>query len=147
MPSHVGKRGCALDWLRLYGPSKTGVNALVLSPGSSPGRRRTRPVRYTPASHPKNPGIAGLDLLGLRLDRGRIILHDLDLRQRPAPRSLGDLRMGGVLRGKVAQQLLAFAREDVALQQARRIGIGRALEDAVGAHDERRAFERVDHLD
>jgi hypothetical protein len=56
----------------------------------------------------------GLDLLGLRLDRRRIIGHDLDLRQRPAPRLFRDLRMGGMLRGKVAQQLLAFAREDVA---------------------------------
>src|SRR5258708_23418550 len=90
-------------------------------------------------SHAEYSRIVGLDLLGLRLDGGRIVLHDLDLRQRPTAWFLRDLRVGGMLRRKIAEQLLAFAREDVALQQAGCIGIGRALEDAVVADEERPA--------
>src|SRR5262247_4805131 len=68
-------------------------------------------------SHPEILRIARLDFLGLSLDRGRIVLHHLDLGKRLASRLLLDLGMGGMLGGEVDQELLAFAREQVALEQ------------------------------
>src|ERR1700692_2144105 len=58
-------------------------------PWSKKGRKR-----ILAPSHPKKLAVADLDLLGLRLDGRRIIRHDLDLRQGPAPRFLRHLGMG-----------------------------------------------------
>src|ERR1700688_2605324 len=88
---------------------------------------------------PEQLGVARLDLLARLLDAGRIVLHLLDLPERPAARLFLGLRVHGAQAADVDQGLLALHREAIALEQAAGIRIGRGLEQAVGADDERGA--------
>src|SRR5882672_10330259 len=61
-------------------------------------------------SHPKQLGIARLDLFAHRLDPGRIFLHQLDLGDLPPSRLRFDLRMRRILRGEIDEELLGLPR-------------------------------------
>src|SRR3979411_2661740 len=97
--------------------------------------------------HPENLRVARLDVFAHAFDRGRIVLHDLDVAERLAA---GLLPGGGMHRAQAARvddQLLALGGETEALEQPRRVRIGRAPEDAVRPDDQRAALGRVDDLD
>src|SRR5262245_66058892 len=98
-------------------------------------------------SHSEQLAVARLDLLAHLFHRRGIVLHLLDLGERLAPRLLFDLRMQRAQSADVDDQLLRLGREAEALEQPRRVRIGRVLEQRVGADDERRAFGGVYDLD
>ena len=81
------------------------------------------------------------------LDAGRIVLHDLDVLERLAPRMLLRLRMDRAQRADVDHKLLTLGGEAEALEQPRGVRIGRVLEDAVRPDRHRRALGRIDDLD
>src|SRR6202521_5871678 len=70
-------------------------------------------------SHVKVSGVQRLDLLALRLDGDRIVLHHLDLAQRLSPRLVLDQRMDRAQAADVDHELLGLDREHVALEQDR----------------------------
>ena len=97
--------------------------------------------------HSENLRVVRLDVFAHAFDRGRIVLHDLDVVERLAA---GFLPGGGMHRAQAARvddELLALGGETEALEQSRRVRIGRALEDAVRADDQRAALGRIDDLD
>src|SRR4051812_20144024 len=70
-----------------------------------------------PVSHPEQFLVAGLDRIGIALDAGRIVLELLDLAERLAAGLLLGLRMDRAQATDVDDELLAFRREAVALEQ------------------------------
>src|SRR5260221_4178859 len=96
-----------------------------------------------PTSRTEELCVPCLDLLAHPLDRRRVLLHGHYLAERLAPRLFLDLRMERTQAAEIGHQLLAFGGEAEALEQPRRVGIGRRLEEAVRPDRHRRAFERV----
>src|SRR5437870_1861732 len=110
----------------------------ALTPVSAVAATLTRGLQAVTALDAEMLRISGLDLFALGFDRRRIVLHHLDRRERRAVALLLDLRMDGMLSGEIDEQLLAFAREQITLEQARRVGVGGARQHPVRAYDERR---------
>src|SRR6202030_1352174 len=96
-------------------------------------------------SYPENGGVARLDLLALLLDCGGVALHQLDRGERRAPGLLLDLRVERMPSG-LDEDLLALRAEQEVLEQAGRVGIGRAVENRARRDDQRRTFARMDDL-
>src|SRR6185503_20791207 len=110
------------------------------------GRRAARPAtamltaalpRRGAASHFEDACVARFDLVALFLDGDRIVFHLLDLGERLAPGLFLDLRMDRAQAAEIDVDLLRLGREHVALEEARGVGIGRRLQDRVGADDQR----------
>src|SRR6185436_11097140 len=70
-----------------------------------------RPGMTDTASHPKQLGVVRLDLLAHLLDRGRIVLHLLDLTERLAAGLLLDARMHRAQAADIDDELLGLRRE------------------------------------
>src|SRR5713101_8420962 len=106
-------------------------------------------IRYSPlfSLHPEQLAVARLDLFAHLVDAGSVLLHGLDLVERLAAGLLLGRRMHRAQSAEIDDQLLAFRREAVALEQPRRIRVGRVLENSVGADDGRDAFGLIDHRD
>src|SRR5262249_16388128 len=98
-------------------------------------------------SHPEQPAVARLDLFAHALDAGGILLHGFDLAQGLAPGLLLHLRMHRTHAAEIDDHLLALGREAIALEQPRRVGIGRIAENSIRADDRGNAFAGIDDLD
>src|SRR5712691_7456465 len=61
-------------------------------------------------SHPEQPAVARLDLLAHPLDRDRVVLHGLDVRQRSAPWPFPGVRVHGAQAADIDDQLLRLRR-------------------------------------
>src|SRR5258708_28184388 len=92
-------------------------------------------------------GITALDLLDLRLDRRRVVLHDLDGAERRAPGLLFDQGMDRAHAGRVDDHLLALDAEHEAHIKPGGIGMRRVLGDAGRSRDRGRAFGGIDRRD
>src|SRR5215831_9595442 len=82
-------------------------------------------------SHAEDLHVVRLDLLAQLLDRGGVLAHGLDLLHRLAARLLLGERVHGAQAALVDDELLAFGREAVGLEQPRRVGIRGRLEHRV----------------
>src|SRR5712691_8527249 len=116
-----------------------------------PWKRARLPVARTKTGgthslRAENLAIACLDFLSLRLHRRWIAFHELDRGQRPASGLLLHKRMERAHSGGADQDLLRLGTEQVALEQPRRVGIGRALEDTARSASHRGALGRIDGL-
>src|SRR3954468_20023211 len=130
--------------------SANSVEAVSAVPALSTSRRLN--VVFIPAlsflaSDAEDLAVARLDVLRAFLDARRIVLHHLDVLEGLAPRLLLGARMDRAQRADVDDELLAFRREHVALQEPCRVRIGCVLEDRVRPDRHRRAFGRIDDLD
>src|SRR5262245_26097681 len=83
-----------------------------------------------PRLNPENSGVACPDFFAEPLHRSRVLLHQLDFPKRPPAGLLLDLGVERTHRAPVDHELLAFRAVAEALEQPRRIGIGRRLEEA-----------------
>src|SRR6266516_541395 len=72
--------------------------------------------RESIALYPENLAIARLDLVAHLLDRGGIVLHQLDCRQRLAARLFLRLRVHRTQPADVDDELLRLRRERIALE-------------------------------
>src|SRR5439155_11308669 len=99
------------------------------------------------ASHAEQSAVARLDLLARPLDAGGVLRHGLDIAERLAAGLLLDQRMHRPQGPEIDDELLAFLREAIALEQSRRVRIGRVLEHAVRADHEWGTFRRIADLD
>src|SRR5262249_49290912 len=79
-------------------------------------------------------------------DADGVLLHSLDVAERLAPGLVLDQGMHRPQRAEIDDQLLAFGRKAVALEQSRRVRVGRGLEESVRTGDERDAFLWVDEF-
>src|SRR5262249_49377384 len=112
-------------------------------------RRRARPRRSSEefTLDAEQSAVARLDLLARPLDADGVLLHQLDVAQGPAPGLFLHQRVHRAQRADVDDELLALGREAVALEQPRRVRVGRVLENAVGSDHHRATFGRIDDLD
>src|SRR6478735_6785547 len=99
-----------------------------------PGSRYARPGmtmvgKVRPRSHLEQPRIARLDFFRHRLDAGGVFLHQLDVGKLAASRLRRHLRMRGILRGVIDEELLGLPRVQPRLEQPRRVRIGRGGEN------------------
>src|SRR5207245_2341626 len=76
------------------------------------------------ASHAEQSAVARLDLLARPLDAGGVLLHGLDIAERLAAGLLLDQRMHRPQGPDIDDELLAFLREAIALEQSRRVRMG-----------------------
>src|SRR5215472_13273271 len=74
--------------------------------------------------------IARLDLLGLRLYPGGVLLHQLDVGELAPSRLRGDLQMHRMLRGEIHEELLGLAAVQPGLEQLCRVRMRGGGEDA-----------------
>src|SRR5262249_19807231 len=105
------------------------------------------PLQPRGGLHPEQLAVTRLDLLALLLDRGGVLAHGLEAAERFPPVGFLDLRMERSQLADIDDELLAFGREAVALEQPRRVRVRRILEDAVWSDHEWRPFGRIDDLD
>src|SRR5665213_3903188 len=104
-------------------------------------------VRPPGESDVEDLAVAGLDGVALPFHSGSIVFHGLDLLEWLAPRLLLRLRMHRAQPAGIDDQLLRIAAEAERLEQLCGVRIGRALEDTVGADDQRRTFTGIDRFD
>src|SRR5580700_3796350 len=138
-----------LDWLHAV---KRPDGAIGFDGATTSGLITTRPWPSllkvgNHLSQSKDLVIARLDLLALSVHRRRITLHQFDRGQRHAPRSFLYKRMERAQSGCVDQDLLRLDAKQEALEQACRIGMGRAPEHTTGRSDQWRALGRIDRFD
>src|ERR1700676_128477 len=79
--------------------------------------------------------VARLDRVALSFHRGRVVLHGLDILERPPPRLLHGLRMHRAQTAGIDRELLGVAAKAERLKQSCRVRIGRGLEDSVRTDD------------
>src|SRR5690242_8082683 len=77
-------------------------------------------------SHPKQLRIACLDLFALRLDAGRVLLHQLEVGELASARLRLHLAVRRILRGVIDEELLRLARVQPGLEQLCRVRMRRA---------------------
>src|SRR5262249_39644638 len=116
-------------------------------PASSPATTTSGASTSACRSHPEVTRVSRLDVLAAGLDRGRIVLHRLDVVERLSAGLLDHLRVERAQTADCVGELLRLEAEPPALEQPRRIGVRRLPEDRVRAGDERRPFGRIDDLD
>src|SRR5882757_11513582 len=92
-------------------------------------------------------GVTRLDGLALFFDRGGVIFHGLDILQRLAAGLVLRIGVHRAQASDIDDELLRLATEAERLKQLGGVWIGRVLEDAVRADDQRRTFGRIDRLD
>src|SRR3954471_14898251 len=91
-------------------------------------------------SHSEYLRVPRLDLVSALFDTRRIVLERFDFLERFAAGLLLDQRMHGMGARKVDQQLLGFTGVQPVLEQARRVGIRRRLEQRARARDQGSTF-------
>src|SRR5262245_16150524 len=100
-------------------------------------------ARATGRSNPEQLAVARLDFLALLLDGCGVLFHGLERAERTPPIGLLDLRVHRAQLADVDDELLTFRGEAVELEQPRRIGVRRPLEDRIRPDHEGRAFDRI----
>src|SRR5260221_4553982 len=99
-----------------------------------------------PASGAEILKILLLDLVDLRFDGLRIVLHQLDVLEGRPPRPLRYLRVGRAQGADIDDELLALGAEGIDREEAGGVGVRRILEHGRGTHDRGRAPPGVDRL-
>src|SRR5258707_15249256 len=88
-----------------------------------------------------------LDLVDLRFDGLRVVLHHLDVLEQRTTRWLPDQRMGRTQGADIDDELLTLRAEGIDREEAGGIGMRRILQHRGGTDNRRRALDRIDRLD